>query len=183
MNFSAQKVQARPLAARAQGTGRADGIAELPWLVAEILFGDEVLRDVPGFEVRGEDQLEFGFVLVLAAGFAVGFGEVGLAVVADDFKEGFVGAGDAFVLDVEDGVDEVFAHQGAEAVFEAEAGEDGGILGGGLAVEIELGGPPGAGAVFEFDGRWRRSGGCRPGWARAVLVSISRLPGSSRSWE
>ena len=39
-----------------------------------------------------------------------------------------------------------------------EAGEDGGILGGGLAVEIEFGGPPGADAVFELEGGGAVSG-------------------------
>ena len=136
----------------AQGAGGADGVAELPWLVAQILFGDEVFGDVPVLDVGGEDELEFGLVLVLAAGVAVGSGQVGLAVVADDFEDGLVGAGDVFVLDVEDRVDDVVAHERADAVLDAEAGKDGRILRGGLAIEIELGGPPGADAVFEFQG-------------------------------
>src|SRR6185437_10808296 len=87
---------------------------------------------------------------MLAAGIAVGFSEVRLAVVANDLKKRFVGAGDALELDVEDGIDDVFLHQRAKAVFEAEAGIERGILGGGLAIEIELGGPPGPDAVFEL---------------------------------
>jgi hypothetical protein len=109
----------------AQGTRDADGVPELPWLVAEILFGDEVFGDVPVFDVGGEDELELGLVLMLTAGIAVGLREVGLAIVADDFKEGFVGAGGVLLLDVEDRVDCVVVHQGAHTVFDAEAGEDG----------------------------------------------------------
>ena len=120
--------------------------------MAKILFGNEVFGDVPVADVRGEDEFEFGFVLMLAAGFSVGFGEVGLAIVADDFEDGFVSAGGVLVFDIEYGIDDVVAHEGTDAIFDAEAGEDGGILGGGLAVEIEFGGPPGADAVFELEG-------------------------------
>jgi len=38
----------------------------------------------------------------------------------------------------------------AETVLPAEAGEDGAVVEGGLAVEIKFGGPPGSGAVFEL---------------------------------
>ena len=86
MNFSRQKAHGLPLRGCATG-GRAEGIAEFPWLVAEILLGDEVFGDVPVFDVGGEDQLQFGFVFLFLAGVVVGFGEIGLAVMADDFKQ------------------------------------------------------------------------------------------------
>ena len=41
---------------------------------------------------------------------------------------------------------------GPYPVLEAKAGEQGGIAAGGLAVQIELGGPPGPGSVFELKG-------------------------------
>ena len=72
--------------------------------------------------------------------------------MANNFKESLVGAGGVFVLDVKHGVDEVFPHQRAEAVFEAEACEESRFLRGGLRVEIEFGRPPGANAVFELTG-------------------------------
>ena len=34
----------------------SEGITELPRLVSQIFFGDDVLRDIPAFEVAGEDQ-------------------------------------------------------------------------------------------------------------------------------
>ena len=46
----------------------------------------------------------------------------------------------------------MLAHEGAESILKAEAGEEGGFLAGGLAVEIELGGPPAGDAVFQFAG-------------------------------
>jgi hypothetical protein len=46
----------------------------------------------------------------------------------------------------------VLAHEGAEAIFEAEAGEEGGFPSGGLAIEVEFGGPPAGYAIFEFGG-------------------------------
>ena len=122
-------------------------------------------------------------MLVLVAGCAVRIEEIRLAVVADDFQHGLVGAGDVFVFDVEDGIDRVFPHQGAKPVLDAEAGEEGGILGGGLPIEVELRGPPGADTVFELKRRGADSALPPSGFPRAVLVSISRSPGSSRSWE
>ncbi len=39
---------------------------------------------------------------------------------------------------------------GSKSIFPAVSGEDGGVVLGGLSVEIELGGPPGFDAVFQF---------------------------------
>jgi len=89
--------------------------------------------------------------LVTKAGFAVGLGQIGLAVMANDFKEHLVGAVDVFVLDVNDWIDEVLAHQGPKAIFKPEAGEKRGFVGGGLTIEVEFGGPPGENPVFELD--------------------------------
>jgi hypothetical protein len=76
----------------------------------------------------------------------------------------------------------VVAHERQDPILNAEAGKNGGILRSGLAIQIELGCPPGAGAIFEFDG-----GGsdviAAIGFTESGLVSIPRLPGSSRSWE
>ena len=93
--------------------------------MAQILFRDEVLGDVPVPGIRGEDELEFSLVLMVAAGLAVGAGQIGLAVVADEFEDRLVGAGGIFVLDVENRVNSVVMHEGADAILDAETGEDG----------------------------------------------------------
>ena len=48
---------------------------------------------------------------------------------------------------------------GPKAVFKPEAGEEGRFVGGGLPIEVELGGPPGADAIFQFDVPWLRTVG------------------------
>ena len=124
------------LAARngAKGAGRSQRVAEFPWLVPQVLFRDEVFGDVPGLQIGRKDQLEFPFMLMLLARLGVGIGEIRLAVVTDDFEEGFVGPGGVFILHIEDGVDPVLAHQGAEAVFKPKTGEDSRILPSRLAI-------------------------------------------------
>ena len=134
-----------------QRTAGADGVAELPGIAAgEVLGGDGVFGDVPAFESFREQQLGFEFVIVFLAGDGVRDGVVGFDVVAFDFFQNFVGAAGLLVLDVEHGIDEVLVLEQAEAILPAEAGEDGAVVEGGLAVEVEFGGPPGGGAVFEF---------------------------------
>lgn len=44
----------------------------------------------------------------------------------------------------------MLAFERAETIFDPPAGEDGAISGGGLAFDIEFGGPAGGDAVFEF---------------------------------
>jgi hypothetical protein len=89
-------------------------------------------------------------VVLLLAGKRVGHCVIGLDVVSLDFFHDFVGAADLLVFDVEDRVDEVFALKHAEAIFQAEAGEDGAIAECSLAVEVELSGPPGGCTIFEL---------------------------------
>jgi hypothetical protein len=67
-----------------------------------------------------------------------------------DFLQNFVGAADLLIFDIEHRIDEVFALQNAEAVFQAESSEEGAFVEGGLAVEVELGGPRGIDNVLEF---------------------------------
>jgi hypothetical protein len=70
--------------------------------------------------------------------------------MAFHFLSDLIRAADVLVLDVENRIDEMLALQDAKAVFEAEAGKDGGIAESGLAIEVELAGPPGGGAVLEL---------------------------------
>src|SRR5580704_8925568 len=70
----------------AQRTGDSHCIAEFPWLMSKILFGDEILRDVPTLQVGGENQLQFALVLMFLAGYAVRIEEIGLSVVSHHFK-------------------------------------------------------------------------------------------------
>ena len=73
-----------------------------------------------------------------------------MAVVTDEREDRFVGARDVFVLHVEHRVDGVVAHERPDPILNAEAGKNGGILGCGLTIEVNLGGPRGAGAVLEL---------------------------------
>jgi len=78
----------RPLAAPRRDGG-TEGITELPRIVAKVLFGDEVLGDVPVFDVRERMSLSSASCCA-PCGLGVGFSEVGLAIVPDDLKDGFV---------------------------------------------------------------------------------------------
>ncbi len=100
--------------------------------------------------VLDRDQLGFEFVPVFLARFGVGVAVVCFDVVAFDLFQDLVGAAGVFVLDVEDGVDEMLVLEQAEAVLPAKASKDRAVVESGLAIEIKLGGPPGGGAVFEF---------------------------------
>ena len=40
-------------------TTRSQSVAKFPGEGAEILLGDEILRDIPAFEIAGENELEF----------------------------------------------------------------------------------------------------------------------------
>src|SRR5215472_2072413 len=66
------------------------------------------------------------------------------------FLENFVGATDVFVLDVEDWIDEVLMLEGTKSILKAYSSEHGAVVKGGLALEINLGGPPAGNAVFEL---------------------------------
>src|SRR5579859_6522996 len=57
----------------------------------------------------------------------------------------------------------MFAHEGAEPVFDTPASKEGGILRSSLPVKVEFRGPPGAGAVLKLSG------------SRAIAMALSRL--------
>src|SRR3974390_25498 len=114
---------AYPAGRTMQGMSRCHRIPKLPRRVRQVFFRDEVLGEVPTLNVRRKDQSELRLVVPVAFGHSVGIAKVALAVVADEFKNALVGAGDAFVLDVEYRVDDVFAAQWPEPVLEAVSGE------------------------------------------------------------
>ena len=90
-----------------QGAASAYGVAELPGCVDKVLFSEEVFRDVPAFEVPGENQFEFSLSFLLVA--AVSTEEIGTVVVAYDLEQSFVCAVDVGEFEVEDGIDPVLA--------------------------------------------------------------------------
>src|SRR5260370_24399714 len=55
-----------------------------------------------------------------------------------------------FILDIKDGVDEVFALQRPEAILPAETREYGAVVEGGLAVQIKLCSPPSGRCVLKL---------------------------------
>jgi len=66
------------------------------------------------------------------------------------FLEDLVRAVLVFILDIEDGIDEMFALQRPEAILPAETGKHRAVAGGSLAIQVDFRGPPGGRAVFEF---------------------------------
>src|SRR5882757_979766 len=75
----------------------------------------------------------------------------------NNFEQAAVGRVDVFVLDVENGVDEVLAQQRPETVLPAISVEHGAVIRSALAGEVHFGGPPSSGSVFEFNraaGEW-----------------------------
>src|SRR5690242_12079703 len=96
------------LGTRGQGKRPAGAkrVPEFPGFSCEILFGDDVLRYVPPFEVAGENQFEFDLSLLLAA--IVACDKVIASIVANDLKQRFVGAVDVFEFEIEDRINPVF---------------------------------------------------------------------------
>ena len=107
-----------------EGAVEPEGIAEFPGFVGEILFGDEVFRNVPAFEIAGKDKLRLDFALPFQARLTIGRSEVFLGVVTYDFLQTLVGPVDVFELDVEHGIDPMFSHVRPKAVLPAPAGEE-----------------------------------------------------------
>src|ERR1700731_5188884 len=87
---------------------------------------------------------------VLLTSFRIRNEEVRFQVVTFAFFEDLVGAVLVFILNIKDGIDEVFALQKTEAILPAEAREQRAVVESSLAVQIELRGPPGSCAVFEL---------------------------------
>src|SRR5712664_1276079 len=87
---------------------------------------------------------------VVLSGHRVRNKEIGFHVVAFDLFQDLVGSVLIFILEVENRIDEVFALQNSEAILPSETCEYRAVVERGLAVQVELRGPPGCRAVFEF---------------------------------
>src|ERR1700687_1462744 len=87
---------------------------------------------------------------VLLTSFRIRNEEARFQVVTFDFLEDLVGAVLVFILDIKDGIDEVFALQKTEAILPAEAREHRAVVESSLAVQVEFRGPPGGCTVFEI---------------------------------
>src|SRR5256886_17224472 len=66
------------------------------------------------------------------------------------FLEDLVSAVFVFILNIENGIDEVLALQRPEAILPAETGEHRAVVKGGLTVQVKLCGPPGGRPVFKL---------------------------------
>src|SRR5581483_984694 len=126
------------------------GVTELPGIIGEIFFRDDVLADVPAAIVAAQDQLELHFPFFIETRDRITVEEIGHAVVANHFAQRFVGTG-VFEFGIDYGVDPMLSHHGTNAVLPAEAGKNRAVVLSALTVEVELGGPPGLHAVFEFN--------------------------------
>src|SRR5260370_35272080 len=87
---------------------------------------------------------------VVFASHRVGNKEIRFHVVPFAFLENLVRPILVLILDIQDGIDEVFALQNSEAILPSETCEYRAVVERGLAVQVELRGPPGCRAVFEF---------------------------------
>src|SRR5450432_388580 len=128
----------------------SDGIAKFPRLVGQVLGGNRIFHEVPAFVGAGEQELELQLMIMLLPGDGVGIEPVFLDIVAFHFFQNFVGAAGVFVFDIDDRIDEVFVLERTKAILPAKSGEKSAVVKGGLAVQVELRGPPGGGAIFEL---------------------------------
>src|SRR5450631_4206683 len=128
----------------------AERIAKFPRLVGKIFGGNRIFDEVPTLVSAGEQELELQLVIMLLPEYGIGIESIGLNVVALDLFQNFVGAAGVFVFHVEDRIDEVLAPERTKTILPAEPGEKSAVVKCGLAVEVELGSPPGGGAVFEL---------------------------------
>src|SRR5450432_115051 len=135
-----------------QGQRPADtqGVAKFPRLVGKIFGGNRIFDEVPTLVSAREQELELQLMSMLPSGDGVGIEPVFLDIVAFHFFQNFVGAAGVFVFDIDDGIDEVLALERTKAILPAEPGEKSAVVKRGLAINVELGGPPGGSAVFEF---------------------------------
>src|SRR6476660_3053867 len=111
-------------------------VSELPWLVLEVLLGNEVLGKIPAFEVAAQDQLQLHFAFFLAA--VIPLQEILYTVMPDYFQQRLVRAVDVLKLDVQHRIDPVLFEKRAESVLQAEAGKQAALIGRGLRIQIDL---------------------------------------------
>src|SRR6266705_2642240 len=127
-----------------------EGISKLPNTFVNVLNTNNVLRNIPPFDLARQNKLCFELPFVFEARFPVGSAVIFLTVEADNFFQRFVGSIDVFVLHIENRIDAVLAKQQAKTVLKPEAGQQSAIMQRVLAVDIELRRPPAFGSVFEF---------------------------------
>src|SRR5215469_12251821 len=89
IGLSAQDESICTKSARSRGAwpdraSRSNGVAEFPGRMTEILFEDKVLGNVPGVDIRRQDQLELSLVLMTAAADVIWRDQIILVVVAHD---------------------------------------------------------------------------------------------------
>ena len=133
-----------------QRAASADSITELPGLVRQILFRDEVSGNVPSPVVASQNELGFNFVIAHGPQFGIGPNEVASRIEAHDLLDGFIGVTDVLELDVDDGIHPVFIGQGPESVFPPQASKNCAVVKSLLALQIEFTRPPARDAIFEF---------------------------------
>src|SRR5581483_6350799 len=133
----------------AQGTRNPEGVSELnAFVVAEVLFGDKVFRDVPVMHITGKNQL--GFELMGADMTALGIRHIKFGGLSWDLFLDAAGLVNIFVLEIQNGIDAVLASQRTEAVLESPAGKNGAVTGTRLPLQIEFAGPAGIDAILKF---------------------------------
>src|ERR1700682_354712 len=93
---------AKDTPSRACGQGKsatcAQRIAELPGAAGEILFRNDIFRNVPSLEITGQNELELDLALFLAA--IVAPEEIRTAVVSYNFEQRLIRTIDVFELEV-----------------------------------------------------------------------------------
>ena len=134
----------------AQGPRNAEGIAEFhSFVVAQVLFGNKVLSDVPVMHVAGKN--EFALKLVRPGVPALRVGHIELGSVTWGFFLNAAGLVNVFIFEIQNGINAVLGRQRTEAVFQPPAGKDGAVSRAGLAFKIKFACPACSKAIFKFD--------------------------------
>ena len=133
-----------------EGKAGANGVAELPRRIGEVLGGKSIHGDVPAFERFGKQKFQLQFIFVLLAGHAIGDCTIGFHVVAFHLLENFVGTADVLIFNVEYGIDEMLPLQNTKPVLPSEARKDSAVVECALGVKIEFGRSPGGGPVLKL---------------------------------
>src|SRR6185437_13056892 len=153
LHSSYEILPAQAAGVRGNGLGQAarsgESVAELEALfLGKIALHNEVLSDIPVLNIAGENELGFQFV-------GMGLAELGVVFkierrLAHNFLLNAAALVDVFVFQVEDRVNGMLGGQGSKAALQAPTGEDGAVPGGGLALQVELRGPPAVYSVLQF---------------------------------
>src|SRR5258708_22351482 len=135
---------------QSQGTAYPYRVAELPWVVLDVLLRNKVLRNVPAFKIAAQNQLQLDFSFLFAA--VVSIQKIADPIMSHNFQQRLVSAVDVLKLHVQHRVDPVLLQQGAKTVFKAKPRKHAAFVCGGLRIQVNLRRPPGFYSELKLSG-------------------------------